>query len=389
MRIAYCSDALPPVADGVTRTLGELVATLRESGVEFLFVSAVKPDAALEWRDRVHTIVGVPFPLYPYYKVGLPIAETLDAVLDRFAPDVVHIVTPSLLGLYGVRYGRRRGIPVVASFHTNFVSLFSYYGLGRLEWLGRRCMRWFYNQCDITLAPSWSTADYLRAHGIKNVGLWQGGVDPERFAPGFRSEALRDQIGADGMPVLLYVGRLAKEKNLHYLVAAVRELRRRGDPFKLVIVGAGPIRAEIEARLPEAYFTGYVKADDVARWYASADLFVFPSTAETFGIVVLEAFASGLPVVGVNGGGIRELVTPSWNGFLAPPHEPAAFAELVHSLLQQPAVAARLGAQARATAAGYRWPDVNRRLLDCYEQVIRAHARAEEVAEAVALADPT
>ena len=190
MRIAYCSDSLPPVTDGVTRTLGALVSTLLDAGMEFQFVSAVRPDPELAWRDRVHTVPSVPFPLYPYYRVGLPVARTVDRVLDRFAPDLVHVVTPSFLGLYGVKYAQRRGIPAVASFHTDFVTLFAHYGLRRLQRLGRYLERRFYGHCTVTLAPSRHQAERLRAQGIANVALWQRGVSPATFSPAFRSPAL-------------------------------------------------------------------------------------------------------------------------------------------------------------------------------------------------------
>ena len=387
MRIAFCTDILPPVADGVTRTLSELAPALLGDGMELLFLSPMQPHPSLPWRDRVHRVPGMPFPLYPSYPMSLPPGVGTDAVLDGFAPDVIHVVTPSLLGLYGVRYGERRGIPVVASFHTNFVSLFSYYGMGPLEWLGRRLMRGFYNRCAATLAPSRTTAAELRAAGIRNVTLWWRGVDHSRFAPTFRSAALRLQAGAGSAPLLLYVGRLAREKNLDYLVTVVHELERRRTAFRLVIVGDGPMRQRLAASLPRAYFTGHLLQDQLAAWYASADLFLFPSANETFGNVVLEAFASGLPVVAVARGGVQELVRPGRNGFLAPPDAPAVFAEITRALLERPALLARLSEGARATAARYDWPDVSRRLLLCYRHVVGAYAPAVAAAEAVAVAD--
>lgn len=383
MRIAYCSDVVPPVADGVTRTLCELVSTLGEQNVEFLFVSANTPDPALAWRDRVRLVPSVRFPLYPYYRLGIPLPRTVAPILDRFAPDLVHVVTPSFLGLAGVRYARRRGIPVVASFHTDFVTLQSFYGLGSLEWLGVRLVRGFYNQCSLTLAPSQYSLHQLRRRGVRNVAVWQRGVDPERFSPAFKSEPLRAEIGA-GLPILLYVGRLAREKNLHDLVEAVRLLDGRGERFKLVVVGDGPIRQKLERLLPAAHFTGYVYGEALARWYASADVFVFPCALETFGNAVLEAFASGLPVVGVDGGGVRELVTHGWNGLLAPSRAPAAFADTVQHLLRRPEERARLGARARETSVTYRWRDVNQRLLDYYERVLAARPYRPALATAVA-----
>lgn len=375
MRIAFCSDSVPPVWDGVTRTLSELVTTLTHARVEFQFLSAVHPDPRLAWCDRVHVVPSVPFPLYPYYRMGLPVRRQLDRVLDRFAPDLVHVVTPSLLGLYGVHYAQRRGIPVLASFHTDFVGLLEFYWLRYLDGLARFMARRFYGQCAATLVPSRHQAAKLSGYGIQNVGLWRRGVDSVAFSPAFRSAALRAEIGVEGVPIVLYVGRLGREKNLHYLIAAIERLRRSGTPFKLVIVGQGPMRRTLARRLPEAHFTGHVEGPDLARLYASADVFVFPSTAETFGNVVLEAFASGLPVVAVGGGAVGELVTPNTNGLLAPADQPAAFAEHVRMLLEHPAERTRMAAGALATAAEYRWSDVNRQLLDHYERIVLQGAR--------------
>lgn len=385
MRIAFCSDAVPPVWDGVTRTLSELVATLMDAQVDFQFLSAVHPDQRLAWCDRVHVVPSVQFPLYPYYRMGLPVRRQLDRVLDRFAPDLVHVVTPSLLGLYGLRYARRRGIPVLASFHTDFVGLLEFYWLRRLGGLARFLARRFYAQCAATLVPSRHQAAKLADYGIQNVGLWRRGVDSAAFSPAFRSAALRAEIGAHGVPIVLYVGRLAREKNLHYLIAAIELLRRSDTPFKLVIVGQGPMRRTLARRLPEAHFTGHVEGAVLSRLYASADVFVFPSTAETFGNVVLEAFASGLPVVAVGGGAVGELVTPNVNGLLAPADQPAAFAEHVRLLLERPADRARMAAGALVTAAGYRWPDVNRQLLEHYERIVLQGARQADRPLAVAV----
>jgi glycosyltransferase involved in cell wall biosynthesis len=389
MRIAYCSDSLPPVTDGVTRTLGALVSTLLDAGVEFQFVSAVRPDPELAWRDRVHTVPSVPFPLYPYYRVGLPVARTVDRVLDRFAPDLVHVVTPSFLGLYGVKYAQRRGIPAVASFHTDFVTLFAHYGLRRLQRLGRYLERRFYGQCTVTLAPSRHQAARLRAQGIANVALWQRGVSPATFSPSFRSPALRAALGATDIPIVLYVGRLGREKNLPFLADAMHLLERRmgSDAFRLVIVGRGPLRRALQARLPGAHFTGELTGAELSRAYASADLFVFPCVLETFGNVVLEAFASGLPVVGVNEGAVPELITPNVNGLLAAPGSAAAFADKVHTLLERAPDRSRMGLGARITAAEHGWPDANRPLLEIYAGLAGAggHGGGSERALAVAV----
>src|SRR5260370_5274938 len=208
MRIAFCSDSVPPVWDGVTRTVSELVATLTEARVEFQFLSAVHPDPRLAWGDRVHVVPSVPFPLYPYYRMGLPVRRRLDRVLDRFAPDLVHVVTPSFLGLYGLHYARRRGIPALASFHTDFVGLLEFYWLRYMDGVARLLAPRFYGQCAATLVPSRHQAAKLSEYGIQNVGLWRRGVDSPAFSPASPSAALPADTAAVRVPSLLYAGPL-------------------------------------------------------------------------------------------------------------------------------------------------------------------------------------
>jgi glycosyltransferase involved in cell wall biosynthesis len=206
--------------------------------------------------------------------------------------------------------------------------------------------------------------------------LWERGLDPAAFSPHFRSEILRARIGASDRPVLLFVGRLVREKNLANLAAAITALVQRGDRFKLVLVGEGPMAPELRRALPDAHFAGFQEGEALAQWYASADLFVFPSSTETFGNVILEAFASGLPVVAVNRGGVRDLVESGVNGVLADAADPADLASAIGALLQRPSELTRLGCQAVRTAARYQWPSVNRRLLDGYRRVLADATRA-------------
>ncbi|HVO36478.1 MAG TPA: glycosyltransferase family 1 protein, partial [Gemmatimonadales bacterium] len=279
-------------------------------------------------------------------------------------------------GMYGLDVARRRGVPAVGSFHTDFVSYLPFYGLSGFEFQGWRYLRWFYDRCRTTFAPSADTRAKLQRHGIHRVELWERGIDRRAFSPAFRSESLRRQLGAPERPVLLYVGRLVREKNLLDLVAATERLAQLGDRFTLALVGDGPMTAELKRLLPAAHFAGFQQGADLARWYASADLFVFPSTTETFGNVILEAFASGLPVVTVDRGGVRDLVKPGENGVLARPGLPDDFARQIHDLLARPAALRELGAGALQTAARYQWPAVNRRLLDGYRELLPQTARA-------------
>ncbi len=373
MRVALFSEVVPPVRDGACHALTNLTDTLDGEGIAFRIVSGIEPSADLPGRQRIHKVPSVPFPGYGTYRISLPVSPRIDQALDRFEPDILHAANPTLLGLYALSYGRRRRLPVVTSYHTNYVSYFPYYGLGKLQGFGWWLLRWFHSRCRATYVPSRSTLETLRSRGIPRVDLWQRGVRRDRFGPRFRSRELRRSIGADDLPVLLFVGRLVREKDLADLARAAAILRARGARFKLVLVGEGPFGPELRARLPEAHFTGYLTGDDLARWYASADLFVFPSTTETFGNVILEAFASGLPVVGVRASGAMDLVTPGENGLLAAPHDPADLARRIQSLLGDSGAREAMRAGALETVHRFDWSTINRGLISDYERVIREH----------------
>ncbi len=373
MRVALFSEVVPPVHDGACRAVTNLSASLDEEGIPYQIISGVTPSPELSWGRSVHTVRSVPFILNHHYRVSLPFAPHLDAALDRFQPDILHAANPTLLGLYALSYSKRRNIPVVASYHTNYVSYFPYYRVGKMQWLGWSLLRWFHSRCRATYVPSRTTMQELRARGIPRMEFWQRGVHRDQFSPRFRSEELRRAIGAEHIPLLLYVGRLVREKDLDDLVAAVKILGARGLRFRTVIVGDGLMRPELEARLPEAHFTGYQVGPDLAAWYASADVFAFPSTTETFGNVILEAFASALPVVAVNSGGSKDLIVPDENGLLARPHDAEDFADKIASLLCDPARRDTMRECALRSAERFDWGEVNRRLIANYRQVIREH----------------
>ncbi|MCU0610299.1 MAG: glycosyltransferase family 1 protein [Candidatus Eisenbacteria bacterium] len=366
MRVAYFTESLPPNTDGVVRTLCNLTQSLDRRGVDYRFFSPFKPDRSFSWSHRVYKLVSLPVALYSEYRLAIPYLHPLDRELDRYRPDLIHVTSPSLLGMFGADYARRRGLPAVSSYHTHFVSYLSYYGFTKVAGLGWRFLHWFHNQFEKTYAPSPSAVRELTERGIRRVELWQRGVDLDRFSPAYRSDALRRSVGAADRPLLLFVGRLVKEKDLDDLVAASRILEQRGCPFALAIVGDGPMRDELQHALPYAQFPGYQHGDLLSTWYASADLFVFPSTTETFGNVVLEAFASGLPAIGVAQGGVADIITPGKDGVLACPHDPQSMANAVESLILDGARRVTMGRAARDTAASYSWDAINAGLIRSY-----------------------
>ncbi len=384
MRILYFTEALLPHVDGVSRTLARLFTTLESQGVDFRVVSPFQPDTSISWSWRVRELPYARFPLYRDYRVSLPV-RGLAEELDEYAPELIHVVSPTLMAVWAQHYARRSGIPVVSSFHTHFVSYFRYYGVGALEGFGWSYLRWFYNRCDAVYAPTREIIRELEAQGIQRLELWSRGIDPARFSPRFCDAALREAVKAgDDTPILLLVSRLVKEKDLLDLVEVDRLLRERGRDFRLVFVGDGPLREELEAALPHAFFAGHQTGEALSRWYASADVFVFPSTTETLGNVVLEALASGLPAVVADQGGPPELIEPGENGFIARANDTADFAAKIEILLDNAQLRQRMGWWARESAADRNWEAINGRLIGSYRELI-ARQPAEVSSEKVQL----
>ena len=263
--------------------------------------------------------------------------------------------------------GLAAGTPLVATFHTHFVSYFRYYGFGLLERLGWRLLERFYRPCALVFTPSQAIADELEGHGIGPVRIWSRGVETDRFSPACRDAGLRSAAGADEeAPLVLMVSRLVKEKDLLDLPPMSRALRDRGIDHRLVLVGDGPLRDELVAALPDAHFVGYQEGESLSRWYASADVFVFPSTTETFGNVVQESLASGVPAVVVDRGGPRTVLEPGVSGLVARSNDPGDLADKVGRLLRDRELRGRMSRAAREQMLGRSWPRVNDALLDGY-----------------------
>lgn len=370
MRIAYFTESLYPHVDGVSRTLARLFDTLERLGIDFVVFSPFVPGPQVSWFHRVIPVRAVRFPPYPDYRVSLPFQRLVTRKLDEFDPDLIHVVSPTPMGSWAKRLARRRGIPVVASFHTHFVSYFRYYGIAPFEPAGWRLLRRFYAGFRRIYAPSISIIRELESHGLRNLELWSRGIDLSGFSPQLRSADLRVESNAGDRPIVLMVSRLVKEKDLLELIDLDRELAGRGQRFRLVLVGDGPLRSTLEAALPDAYFAGHQAGSDLARWFASADVFVFPSTTETLGNVVLEALASGLPAVVVNRGGPQDLVDHGETGYVVPANDPPAMAEAVARLLDRPELRQAMGEAARRSASPRNWEEINGALVDSYRSVI-------------------
>lgn len=374
MRIAIVTEVFLPKIDGITNRLDNTIRQLTAAGHEVLVIA---PDTAVREHAgaRVLRIASTPFPPYPGVQVCWP-SPAITRYLRRFDPDVVHLVGPACLGYWGAFYSWIAGYPLVASYHTDFPRYMPIYGMGWMVPYYWTLMRWVHNTAQVNLGPSRHTRDELRARGIRNVGIWRGGVDVERFNPVHRDAAWRERLsgGRPEAPLLIYVGRVSHEKN----ILALEEILQAHPDVSLAIVGDGPARAELEQRFASrnVVFTGFLRGDELAAAFASADIFVQPSLTETLGFVTLEAMSSGLPVVGMRAGGITDLVEEDAQGWLVDPAEPGAFAAAVGRLLDDPARRAAFAYAAREmTETGCTWAAETAGLVERYEEAIRLKAR--------------
>jgi len=322
LRLALVTDTFSPEVNGVAMTLGRLVDGLRARGHEVTVVRPRRPEdpaPARPWHATIdeHEIVlpSLPLPKYPEVRLAWPWAGSWRRVLARRAPDRVHVATETALGHIALGWARDRGIPVTSSWHTRFDAYVGRYGAAGLTRFARAWLTRFHRRARSTLVPTASLARGLSAYHLPGLAVLGRGVDTALFDPAKRSEDERTSWGIEpGALVALGVGRLAPEKDWDDAADAVARARERGVLATLVLVGDGPDRARL-AGTPHVHFTGVRRGEDLARAYASADLFLFPSRTETFGNVLQEAMASGLPAVAVGRGAAREVLVDGVNGW--------------------------------------------------------------------------
>jgi glycosyltransferase involved in cell wall biosynthesis len=361
LHIALVSETFPPEINGVANTLGRLCQGLRERGHRLQLVRPRQADETSRSDDELLLTRGWPLPGYAGLQWGQSSLHKLLRRWQRNRPDVLYIATEGPLGLSALRAARRLGIPVVSGFHTNFQQYSDHYGFGLLTRLLTGYLRWFHNRSRLTLVPSPSQRLELQRRGFERLELLARGVDGQLFHPARRSAELRSEWGlGDDEIAVLHVGRLAAEKNLQLLVRAFRSLQQSLPQrrLRLVLVGDGPQRAQLQAELPDAIFCGLQRGEALAAHYASGDLFLFPSLSETFGNVVLEALASGLAVVAFDQAAAAQHIRHGHNGGLATPGDERAFIEAAHWLLEDAESLRRVRLNARQHADKQGWPAI-------------------------------
>ena len=368
MRIALISETFLPDTNGVVSTLCHLLDYLQSRGHEaILFAPHDAPHSYA--GTQVVPLAGMPLPMYPDLKFTPP-QFGITAHLRRFKPDILHLAGLVALGPTGRYVANVLRLPMVGAYHTDFPAYSTHYGMGWLKSSTYAYLRWFHNRCAINLCPSLATIADLRAHGFRRLRLWGRGVDTLQFHPQHRSDAWRASVGVQpGERLLLYVGRLAAEKRVDLLVDALRGVEKT----RLVLVGDGPAMPTLQqafAGLP-VHFSGFLRGSELATAYASADMFVFPSDTDTFGQVVQEAMASGLPVVAARAGGVTDLVRDGVTGTFFQPGNAADLCCQLAALLESPERCITMGRAGRATTVLRSWPHVMDGLMQHYGRVQR------------------
>lgn len=367
MKIAIVSETFLPSTDGVVTRLTASIDWLQKQGHELLIIA---PDLGVK-EYRGIQVVGLPahrFFLYPDRQLSWP-SRQVGKSLRMFHPDLVHVVNPAVLGVAGVYYSWKWNYPLVASYHTRIPQYADYYGLPFFKPVLWWYFRLLHNRADLNLCTSQTVCEELTAKRFRNVHVWKRGVDIERFGPQHYDEEMRHRLtgGQTEKTLLLYVGRLAPEKE----IGQIRDVLQTHPDMCLAIVGDGPERQLLEDHFKgmNVVFTGFLHGQELAQAYASSDVFVFPSTTETLGLVILEAMASGLPVVAARSGPSCEQIEDGVTGCLFDPEEKGSLSKAVLKLNDH-RYREQISRNAYEVGRQFGWAEPSAQLLHFYQQVL-------------------
>lgn len=347
MHYAIVTETYPPEVNGVALTVHALAGGLQARGHVVSIVRPIQPDAS-DVRTDETLVPGFSLPGYAGLRAGFPCARKLVRMWRDRRPDAVYIATEGPLGWSALRAARRLGVPAATGFHTRFDEYMRDYGLPWLKPVAMHWMRRFHNGAQATLVPTRELGGFLSGNGFRQVRLLERGVDTALFDPSRRDPGLRASWHAgEHAPVVIHVGRIAAEKNLDLAILAFRELQRRCPGARYVWIGDGPLRESLQAANPDFLFMGVQRGEALATSFASADLFVFPSTTETFGNVTLESMASGVPTVAFDYAAAREHLRDGEHGAAITLGDDTRFIESVVRIGSNPATRNAMGREAR------------------------------------------
>ena len=381
LRIALFSGNYNYVRDGANQALNRLADYLLRQGVQLRVYSPTVAEPAFPATGDVVDVPAIPIPGRSEYRFPLWLTAKVRRDLEQFAPNVVHVSSPDIVGHRAVTWARKNKVAVVASVHTRFDTYLSYYHLQALEPLAREVMRRFYHRCEVVLAPAQSTAAILRAQRMnRDIQTWTRGIDRDQFNPDQRDMEWRRSIGiADDEMVIGFLGRIVMEKGLDVFADAIHAFATFGLKHRVLVIGEGPARPWFAEQLPDAIFTGQLTGTDLSRALASSDVLLNPSMTEAFGNVTLEAMACALPVIAADSTGATNLVRYGVTGMLVDGEDPDEFAEALAAYARDPELRRRHGEAGLAVARTMDWDTINSAVIRAYRHAIIKRDRLSRI----------
>jgi glycosyltransferase involved in cell wall biosynthesis len=370
MKVAIFTDTYAPEINGVALTTERLVKYFKDNDIEYMVLA---PNVGEKCEDsNIIRCKSMKFILYPECRLSVPIYPYIVKAMGDFKPDIIHVMTPINIGLCGIKYAKEYNIPLVSHYHTNFGQYLNYYNFKLIEDLSWKYFRWFHGKCDRNYCPSQSSYELLENHGIGNFEVVNNGIDIDVFSPKYRDINFRERNGFDHKLAILYVGRFAAEKDMDVFIDTAKMLNEKyEDKIHFVMVGDGPMKKDIvKSDFKNVTFTGFLQGEELSKVYASSDIFLFPSSTETYGNVILEAMASGLPTVACKKGGIFENVIDGYNGFLCGEKDTEDFYKAVEKLILNEDLRKAFAKNGLRHAKGKSWDRIFDKLMESYEEVI-------------------
>lgn len=378
LRVALFTGNYNHIRDGVSLTLNRLVHYLESQNIPVLVFGPTNKNPAIDHCGELVVTPSIPMlvPGRTEYRIATHFNRSAKKKLKEFNPTLIHIATPDGLGIGALRWAKKNKIPIVTSYHTHFLSYTEYYSLylSPIKKPFKMMMKWFYKQFAHTYVPSKSMIEELEREGIPgNMKIWARGIDTERFNPNKRDMEWRRSVGfADDDIVVTFVSRLVWEKELRTFINSVNILQSKNPKVRALVVGNGQAQEEAMQLLPLGHFTGFAKGEELAKAYASADIFMFPSHTETFGNVTLEAMASGLPCIVADAIGSKSLVNDGVNGYLAKKENVEDFTRQLGKIVSNPDKMKKMSKASREMALGYQWDSINSGLVENYREVLNS-----------------
>ncbi|RYU91413.1 glycosyltransferase family 1 protein [Mucilaginibacter terrigena] len=363
IKVAFFADILIEDFDGAVRTMYQLLYRIDTTRFDYMFIYGEGPENVLGFES--FQIPAVSLPVNTNYSIALPVLvqSKLNKKLQAFNPDVIHIATPSFLGSFGLDYASRCGLPSLSIYHTHFISYVDYYFkhaplfIKSIKQQVTKGHKSFYNRCDKVYVPSDSIRNELVDMGIypDNMKIWKRGIDAGLFSPYKKDRGLIQRLVGNKNPTIIFASRLVWEKNLVTLFSIYDKLQALQTPVNLLVVGDGTARQACEVRMPNAIFTNNIDHQYLSVLYASADVFLFPSVSETYGNVVIEAMASGLPCVIADGGGSKDFIEQGVNGYKCSPYNADEYIEKIELILNNKELSAQFAANGLQCSKDLSW----------------------------------